>query len=167
MNRKAVLIAPLLMVVVASVLVMSAAACCDNTPPVIENVYQEPAEDNVYPDDEVMVYANVTDDKSGVKTVILSYTTDNETWFMSTMTNLEGNKWNGTIPAFPYCTCVSYFITAKDKACNSITTEQLFGYKYKYHVISEFPSLLIAPLFMTTTLLALIVYRRKHASELA
>jgi parallel beta-helix repeat protein len=31
------------------------------------------------------------------------------------------------------------------------------------HVIPEFPSFLILPLFMTTTLLAVIIYRRKHS----
>ena len=134
----------------------------DSTPPLIEDVYQQPANDIVFPDDEVMVYANVTDDQSGVKHVILSYTTDNETWFISNMTNLEGNKWNATIRAFPYCTNVRYMIIAEDYANNTITTEEM-GYTYQYHVIPEFPSLIIPPLFIIATLLAVIVYRRKNS----
>jgi hypothetical protein len=51
---------------------------------------------------------------------------------------------------------------AEDKANNTITTEQL-GFTYQYQVIPEFPSFLVLPLFMIATLLAVIVYRRKHS----
>jgi hypothetical protein len=51
---------------------------------------------------------------------------------------------------------------AEDKANNTITTEKLFGHQYQYEVIPEFQSLLILPLFMIATLLAVIAYRRKH-----
>ena len=134
----------------------------DSTPPLIENVHQEPANDTVTPDDEVMVYANVSDDQTGVKQVSLSYTTDNETWFIANMTNLEGNLYNATIPPFQYSTNVRYLIMAEDYANNTITTEEM-GYTYQYHVVPEFPSFLILPLFMTATLLAVIVYRRKRS----
>ena len=134
----------------------------DSTPPLIENVHQEPANDTVTPDDEVMVYANVSDDQTGVKQVTLSYTTDNETWFIANMTNLEGNLYNATTSQFQYCTNVRYMIMAEDYANNTITTEEM-GYTYQYHVVPEFPSFLILPLFMTATLLAVILYRRKHS----
>jgi len=136
----------------------------DSTPPLIENVHQEPENDTVTPDDEVMVYANVTDDQTGVKQVTLSYTTDNETWFIANMTNLEGNLYNATIPQFQYSTNVRYLIMAEDYANNTITTEEM-GYTYQYHVVTEFPSFLILPLFMTATLLAVIVYRRKNTTN--
>jgi len=32
-----------------------------------------------------------------------------------------------------------------------------------YPIVPEFPSLIILPLFMITTLLAVIIYRRKHS----
>ena len=135
----------------------------DSTPPMIEDVHQHPANDTVTPDDEVMVYANVSDDQSGVKKVILSYTTDNETWFILNMTNPEGNLYNTTIQQFTYCNTVRYMIIAEDYANNSITTEEM-GYLYQYHVIPEFPSFIILPLFMIATLLAVIVSRRKHST---
>jgi len=136
----------------------------DSTPPQIENVYQEPVNDAVTPDDEVMVYANVSDNESGVKQVTLTYSPDNETWFFVNMTNFEGDMWNGTIPMFAYCTWVNYTISAEDWVGNMITSEEEFGYQHQYHVIPEFPSFLILPLFMVATLLAVIVYRRKRTT---
>ena len=134
----------------------------DNTPPVIENVFQQPANDSVYPYDKVEVYANVTDDLSGVKQVILNYTTNNGTWFSKEMTNLEDTIYNATIPEFPYCTNITYIIIAEDSANNTVTTE---GMGYQYHVIPEFPSLIIVPLFIITTLIVNIIYRRKHSKQ--
>lgn len=133
----------------------------DNTPPVIENVYQQPPSESVYPDDKVVVYANVTDDLSGVKQVILNYTTNNGTWFSIEMTNLEENLYNATIPEFPYCTNVTYVIIAEDNTNHTITTVDM-GYTYQYHVIPEFSSFLIMPLFMIATLLVVMVYKRKQ-----
>jgi len=161
MNRKAVLIVPLLMVVAVSVLAMPAVACGDTTPPVIEDVYQQPDKDSVYPDNQVEVYANVTDNPcgSGIKQVILNYTNGNGTWIPVNMTNLEGKTWNGTIRAFPYCTNVTYVIMAEDKAGNSITTEEM-GYTYQYHVVPEFPSLLILPPFMFLALIAVALAKK-------
>jgi hypothetical protein len=134
----------------------------DSTPPLIENVYQEPTNDTVTPDDKVKVYANVTDNESGVEQVTLNYCPDNETWFIVNMTNLEGNTWNGTIPTFDYCTWVNYTITAKDKVENTITSEEEVGYQHQYHVIPEFPSLMIIPLFIMATLLVTIIHKRKR-----
>jgi hypothetical protein len=68
--------------------------------------------------------------------------------------------WNATIPAFPYCTTVTYIIIAEDNANNTITTEEM-EQTYQYHVIPEFPYALTVPLFMTATLLSTIAYRRK------
>ena len=136
----------------------------DTTPPNITDVSQTPPENNVLPTDEVKVNATVTDDISGVKQVILNYTNGNGTWITAGMTNLEGNIWNATIPSFPYSTNVTYVIMAEDNANNTITTEEVFGYEYQYHVIPEFQSLIILPLFMIATFIAIIVYRRKHTT---
>ena len=91
-----------------------------------------------------------------------NYTNGNGTWILADMANLQGNIWNATIPAYPYGINVTYLIVAEDEVNNTITTEELFGYDYQYQVILEFPSLIILPLFMLATFLAIIVYRRKH-----
>jgi hypothetical protein len=119
----------------------------------------------VLPDDEVKVNATINDIISGVKKVILNYTYTNNTGTWSSivnMTNLEGNTWNATIPAFPYGTNVTYALIAEDNAGNAISSEEL-GYDCQYQVIPEFPSSLVLPIFMIATLLAVIVYGRKHA----
>jgi hypothetical protein len=136
----------------------------DITPPNITNVSQNPPKNNVLPEDEVKINATVTDDLSEVKKVTLfySYANSSGTWLrVVDMTNLEGNIWNATIPAFPYCTNVTYTIMAEDKAGNTITTIEM-GYEYQYHVIPEFPTAIIMPLFMIATLLTIIVYKRKQ-----
>jgi hypothetical protein len=132
----------------------------DDNPPLIENVYQIPASDSVYPSDSVAVYANVTDDYSGVKQVFLGYTTDNETWIMVLMINIIGDQYNGTIPQFPYCTNVNYMITAIDNYNNTIRTTDM-GYDYKYHVTPEFSLPILISLFIITTLLSAAVFQRK------
>jgi len=134
----------------------------DTTPPNITEVSQNPPKNNVRPEDEVKINATVTDNLSGVKQVTLNYTNGNGTWITVKMTNLEGNIWNATIPAFPYCTNVTYILIAVDNVNNIITTEEM-GYGYQYHVIPEFPSFLILPLFMIATILAVIIYKRKHS----
>jgi hypothetical protein len=134
----------------------------DTHPPNITDVYQFPTKNNVLPEDEVKVYATVTDALSGVKQVVLNYTINNGTWFTINMRNLEGNIYNTTIPQFSYCTNVTYIIIAEDTANNTITTLEMEN-EYTYHVIPEFPSFIIMPLFMLTTLLAVIIYRGKHS----
>jgi hypothetical protein len=136
----------------------------DKTPPVIENVHQQPANDSVYPEDEVMVYANVTDDLSGVKQVILNYTYTNSTgtWHGTViMDPLELDSYNGTIPRLPYCTNVTYVIIAEDNFNNIITTEEM-GQKYKYHVIPEFSLQLVLPILAASTLLTVLIRKRKQ-----
>lgn len=134
----------------------------DTTPPNITDVSQIPLPDNVLTADEVRVNATITDNLSGVRKAILNYTNGDGTWIGVNMTNLEGNVWNGTIPAFDYCNWVNYTIMAEDEVGNIITTAEIYGYQYQYHVIPEFPSLLILSLFMIATLLATIICRRKH-----
>jgi hypothetical protein len=134
----------------------------DSTPPLIENPHQDPASDSVYPDSEVMIYANVTDDESGVKRVTLNYTStaDPGTWIAMDMTNLEGNVYNGTIPPFPYGTNVTWVIIAEDNLNNTISTEEM-QLLFKYQVIPEFASWIILPLFVMTTLLTAIAVKKR------
>jgi len=136
----------------------------DTTPPNITDVSQTPLTNSVLPEDVVKVNATVTDYLSGVKQITLNYTYTNSsgTWTsVVNMTNLEGNVWNATIPAFPYCTNVTYVITAEDYVNNTITTLEM-EYEYQYHVIPEFSSFLVLSLFMIVTLLAAIVYSKKE-----
>jgi len=132
----------------------------DTIPPNITDVSQTPLENNVSPEDEVEINATITDDLSGVKQVALNYTNGNGTWITIDMTNPQGDIWSATIPAFPYCTNVTYIVIAEDNVGNIIATEET---EDQYHVIPEFPSSLVLPLFMIATLLAVIVYRRKHS----
>jgi len=134
----------------------------DTTPPDITDVSQYPIAGNVHPEDNVKVNATVTDDLSGVKNVTLNYTNGNGTWIILEMLNLEGNIWNATIPKFPYDTNITYIISAEDNACNTISTESM-GYTYQYSIITEFPSFLILPIFMITTLLVIIIRKRKDS----
>lgn len=136
------------------------AIAVDTTPPNITNVSQSPPLNNVFPEDEVRVNATIIDVLSGVRHVNLSYTNGNGTWITVDMVNLVGEVWNATIPQFPYCTNVTYVITAVDYFNNTITTEEL-TYELSYHVIPEFPSLLL-PLFTTVTLLSAVIYKRKR-----
>jgi len=131
----------------------------DTTPPNITSVSQTPPENNVLPTDEVKVNATVTDALSGVKQVTLNYTNGNGTWITAEMTNLEGDIWNGTIPAFPYCTNVTYVIIAEDNANNTITTEEL-EYEYQYHVIPEFQAAITLALFTFFTLIAVALTKK-------
>jgi len=136
----------------------------DTTPPNITDVSQNPPKNNVLPEDEVKINATVTDNLSQVKhvTLIYAYSNSSGTWIrIIDMTNLERNIWNATIPAFPYCTNVTYTITAEDNVGNTITTQEM-GYEYQYHVIPEFPTAIIVLLFMIATLLTVIVYKRKQ-----
>jgi hypothetical protein len=134
----------------------------DTTPPNITNIHQLPANDSVYPEDEVKVNATVIDDVSGVKQVILLYDVNSGgTWIgVENMTMLEGDIWNATIPAFPYGTNVTYAISAEDNVGNAITTVEM-GYDIQYQVIPEFSPLIIPPLFMMASLIAIVAYRRK------
>lgn len=139
----------------------------DTTPPNITDIIQSPPEDNVTPEDEVTVNATVTDEISGVKQVALyyyAYPSDDETWTTLEMTNIEGTIWTATIPAYPEDTNVTYVIMAEDNVYNMITTLEM-GYICRYHVIPEFTPLLALQLFMITTLLAITVYKRKHAPD--
>ncbi|UCE96258.1 MAG: DUF362 domain-containing protein [Candidatus Bathyarchaeota archaeon] len=134
----------------------------DTTPPNITNIIQYPQPNSVFPQDEVKVNATVTDELSKVKHVKLNYTSQNGTWILADMDNYFGNDlWNATIPSFPYSTNITYMIIAEDNANNTITTLQM-GHEHQYQVIPELPLFLILPLFMATTLLAAIVYRRRR-----
>jgi len=131
----------------------------DLTAPTISDVYQQPVNGSVTPNDEVIVYANVTDLESGVGSVLLNYTNGNGTWTTTSMVNLGGTVWNGTVPKFDLLTWVNYTITAQDLVGNVATTEQELGYSYQYQVIPEHSLTLVAA-FLIVTSLAVATTRR-------
>lgn len=138
----------------------------DTTPPNIKDITQFPPSDSVQPDDEVKVNATVTDEVSGVKRVTLfyAYANGSGTWIrIVNMTKLEGDIWNASIPRFPYCTNVTYAITAEDNVGNTASTAEM-GYDIQYHVIPEFTALVTTLLLLVATLLTAIVHKRKHSN---
>lgn len=132
----------------------------DTTPPNITDVIQAPVDINGKLEDGVRVNATVTDALSGVEWVALNYTGGNGTWTIAEMSNLEGDVWTGTIPAFPHGTNVTYIIIAEDKAGNTVTTEELFGQPNQYELLPEFALWIILPLFLTATASAIAARKR-------
>ena len=132
----------------------------DTTAPTITDVSQIPLANNVLPEDTVKVNATVTDDVTGVKAVALNYTSDDGTWSSVDMTNPVGDVWSATIPAFPYCTNVTYMVIAEDNGGNTITTEEM-GYDYGYHVIPEFPTWTSMLLIVVVLTVAVAIYKRR------
>jgi parallel beta-helix repeat protein len=137
----------------------------DTAEPNITNVSQDPLDD-IMPDTVVRINATITDATSGIKQVLLNctFTNSTSTWYtVLSMAHLTGDIWNATIPPYPYGTNVTYVIIAEDNAGNTITTEQIYGYKYEYQVVPELELSAILVAFMTvTTLLTAIVYRKKR-----
>jgi parallel beta-helix repeat protein len=132
----------------------------DTTKPNITDVKQDPLTD-ISPGVVVKINATVTDTTSGIKRVVLNYTLADGPSTTVEMTNLEGDIWNATIPGFPYGANVTYLIVAEDNAGNTITTEQIYGYKYEYSVVPEFPLPTILFAFTLITLLLAVAFRRR------
>jgi nitrous oxidase accessory protein len=139
----------------------------DTTPPNITDVSQAPVNINGTLEDGVKVNATVTDSVSGVERVSLNYTDGNGAWVIAEMANLEGDVWNGTIPAFPHSTNVTYVIIAEDKVGNTVTTEELYGQPDQYEVLPEFPLWIILPLFLVATASTIAVRKRIHIPAFA
>jgi hypothetical protein len=135
----------------------------DTTPPNITQVIQNPAENSVLPSEIVTVNVTVIDNISGVKSATLNYThTNGSATFVElvSMTNVQGNIWNATIPAFAYGTNVTYTILAEDNAGNTITTQEM-GFNYQYRVTPEYQALFILPLLIMGSLLTVALVKRK------
>jgi SagB-type dehydrogenase family enzyme len=137
----------------------------DDISPEISVPVQEPPE-NVTPYQNVTVAVNVTEAGSGLYNVTLWYSINNgTTWTPLNMTEISTSIYQTTIPGHENCTWVTYKIIAYDNNENQAINDN-HGYYYVYHVIPELPSLIILPLLMITTLLAVIVYKRKNSSKL-
>ncbi len=134
----------------------------DDDPPIIEIPSQQPPVDIVAPEQDVIVWVNVTDSGSGVKNVTLSYTTNNGTsWETLIMVlNETVDFYETTIPGQQAETAVKYVITAFDYMGNSATLN-LTCTSCKYTVLPE--SLLVAYLllFMATSAFAVVLAKKK------
>jgi predicted double-glycine peptidase len=133
----------------------------DESAPTIGTPSRVPDAD-VQPNQEVRVSANISDPESGVQNVTLFYTTDNETtWENQTMSlNQLTSLYEATIPGEQAGTSVRFKISAYDSVGNNATLDGIQPYCV-YQVMPEFQSLLVQTLFMITTLLSLLIYRRK------
>jgi len=135
----------------------------DSTPPTIGIPSRDPPGD-VQPNQPVKISVNVTDTISQVKNVTLYYTLNNgTTWEEPIPMNLNAstNLYEATIPGQPADTWVKYKIIAYDNAGNNATLDGTEPY-CAYQVIPEFPSTLVFLLFMTVTLIAVILHKRKQ-----
>jgi len=136
----------------------------DNTPPVIYAPTQVPPANNVSSWQDVEVTANVTDLESGVREVLLGYTTNNGlTWETEMMLlNSTSGLYEGTIPGQPFGTAVQYRITAYDNAGN-VAVEDNAGEYYIYNVIPEFtPWTFLLQLFLVTAVVLVLIRARRN-----
>jgi hypothetical protein len=138
----------------------------DTTPPDIKDITQFPSSNNVQPQDKVEVNATITDDLSGVKQATLTYTYANneETGNATvTMSNLEADIWNATIPMFLTGTNVTYAITAEDNVGNTAMSKEI---EYNVNLtISELPSPFAALLTIMAVTTALATARLRLPSK--
>ncbi|MBP7652450.1 hypothetical protein KA977_03445, partial [Candidatus Dependentiae bacterium] len=87
----------------------------DNIPPVISNILMSPASPNS--SQNVMVTANITDDLTGVDTVILKYSIDNWSTYSETqMIYISSGNYSGYILKQNNGITVRYMIIASDKS---------------------------------------------------
>ena len=135
----------------------------DVAPPVIMDVYQQPARDSVDPDVEVEVYATITDDLSGVRKAILNYTTNDEERFTVNMANLGGDLYMATIPQLPSGIYVAYIINAVDEAGNTVTEKEM-GYQIAMKGVTSSSNIFIlaglGAITLITAILIIVVLRK-------
>jgi len=108
----------------------------EKTPPVIVSVLRQPEKPSY--NETVTVLASVTDAKSGVKDVVLSFS--GSTWKNETMT-LKNELYRATIPAFRFNTPVKYRVYASDNVGNWATPSSI----YSYVVTDQYPPVIGSP----------------------
>jgi hypothetical protein len=132
----------------------------DKDPPLIGTPLRTPTGE-VPPNQKVKVAVNVTDAKSGIENVTLSYTTDNGTsWINIPMNyNTTTGYYEATIPEQPIGTLVKYEITAFDKA-NNKSVENNSGQYFIYIVIPEFTTIMFLLIFLFFTTVMVIAKKK-------
>lgn len=120
----------------------------------------------VYPEQPVRIEVNVTDSASGVQTVTLAYSIDNEsTWeTLAMLLNLTSGGFEAVIPSQSEDTEVSYKIIARDFADN-ISAYGGSELSCTYVVIYEELTYAILAVLMISTLLTVIFSRRVLAKR--
>jgi len=96
----------------------------EKTPPIIVSVLRQPEKPSY--NETVTILASVTDARSGVDGVILSYS-GGATWKNETMTPTDG-LFRRTIPAFPFNTLVKYLVYASDNVGNPAVPSNVYSY---------------------------------------
>ena len=131
----------------------------DTSSPSITNLSQQPEAGSVDPSQVVTVSADVTNE-SGIKQVILSYSTDDmQTWTDVTMTASSGSTYTGQIAGFEEGKQVQYKIVAYYNN-NNMAVEDNAGHYYVYTVIPVFQDYLILVFFISTATIALLARKR-------
>lgn len=135
----------------------------DKTPPIIVTPLRDPSSE-VQPNQLVRISVDVRDSLSGVDSVRLVYFTNRSSGGLEfpMMGNQTSGLYERTILVTEANTLVKYQITAYDKAGNNVTNDKEEHY-YVYTVVPEFSSSVAIPLFMIATLVAVIIYKRKHS----
>lgn len=144
----------------------------DTRPPEIGVLSRMPADPEVPEHQEVTVMVDITDADGGVKNATLQYSiNDGAEWFDIPMTlnmtdyqNSLSVSYYGVIPGQTNCTWVRFRVIAYDYAWNAATKEGEAPY-CPYHVVPEFPSIIILPLLMSLTLLAAAIAKKSHARK--
>ncbi|MFQ5621711.1 MAG: DNRLRE domain-containing protein, partial [Candidatus Nanoarchaeia archaeon] len=143
-------------------------ALADTTPPTIGTPIREPIGD-VDQGQNVKISVDITDVGNGVKNATLSYTTNNgtswETPRIMTYNSATG-YYEVIIPGQPADTWVKYRITAYDNAGNPYT-EDNNGEHYVYTIIPEFPVILVLPLFIFFSLIAVVLAKKIRCKVIA
>ena len=139
----------------------------DNTEPTIGEPTISP--ESPTDEDDVTVKMSVTDALSGVKEVILSYSTDGgATWSNMTMTLGPDGYYTATIPRQPAGTTVLYKIYALDKAGNqAVSPKHSYTVKAKPAPPVEKPMPISSVIIASTTvglavIIALVVLWRRR-----
>jgi hypothetical protein len=134
----------------------------DSTEPNIETPTRYPTGD-IDLGQAVKISANVTDNGSGVKTVLLQYSLNNGTsWTNATMNyNATSGLYEGTIPAQSTNLTVKYAISASDNVNNNAVKDNL-GLYYSYPVVPEFALMTMVAVFMLLSLLAMILTKKRR-----
>jgi hypothetical protein len=110
--------------------------------------------------EKVTVLVNVTDGGSGVSEVFLYYKTNSsEVWIEVNMTKLTGDTYVGEIPSFEADTHVQYYVIAYDNAYNKATQDKN-GIYYDYIVIPEFQEFAFLLLFMSLSLITVVLTKK-------
>jgi len=130
----------------------------DNVKPSIGVPIHQPEPPNQ--DEKVTVFVNVTDSGSEVGEVFLYYRTNSSgVWTEVNMTKLTGDTYVGEIPSFEADTHVQYYVIAYDNAYNQATQDKN-GVYYGYIVIPEFQEFAFLLLFMSLSLIAVMLTKK-------